>query len=355
MSDSIKSHSALERKDRQQVLFMPDIAYCNEDGDVVASLQAWVYRYKNRRRLKHMFALMCGVDMRALDEETRAIFYTRMQLFMTDSTSGYQLHVRDEQGNRHILPPTLANGRTHALISLPGHICTHNRKINFLLDKGHEAITNTTNCYDIACFFAPPHGISIISDIDDTIKQSFVGNKSKLLRTTFLEEYRPVPQMCEWYQNLAKNTKVAFHYVSSSPLQLYPALCDFMAAKHYPEGSIHLRETTRLREVIARPPRAKQHKKAVIERLLAKFKQRKFILIGDSGGNDASIYAKIARDYPQQIAAICIRHVLPSARAQPYEKIFHNIAPSRWFVSDEVGALRQFIEQLDIWHDARKS
>jgi len=124
----------------------------------------------------------------------------------------------------------------------------------------------THPCPDIACFFVPPHGISIISDIDDTIKQSFIHDKKKLLRATFLEKYCPVPQMRDWYQDLAQEGKIAFHYVSSSPIQLYPALQDFMRAEHYPEGSIHLREATRWREILPLPGSSKQHKIKVIAR-----------------------------------------------------------------------------------------
>jgi len=299
-----------------------------------------------------MLALMCGIDITALNEQSRQIFYGRMRLFMADSEAGYQLHLQDEQGELHILPATRPDGRTHELIVLPGQ-ANHqqaSRKIRFQLDgmsrcKNRDLCSNTpVSSNNIICFFSPPRGVSIISDIDDTIKQSFVGNKKKLLRTTFLEEYRPVPEMRDWYQSLAKNADTAFHYVSSSPIQLYPALHDFMQAQQYPEGSIHLRQTTRLREILARPGRSKQHKRAVITRLLHSFKERKFILIGDSGGDDAVIYAEFAKHYPQQIAAICIRHVIPAPRPRPYEKIFCDIAPERWFVSDKVHEMRQFIE-----------
>jgi len=339
-----------------QVMFLPDIAYCNEAGDIVASLQAWVYHHKSRRRLTHMLARIFGLDIAALDETTRQIFYARTQLFMVDSGEGCQLVVQDDKGRQHILPTTRSDGRTHHLVTLPendgfGKIdqdaCG---KIRFQLDEtGLSSRFCPINApHDIACFFAPPHGVSIISDIDDTIKHSFVRDKKKLLRTTFLEQYRSVPEMCEWYQMLAGQAKAAFHYVSSSPIQLYPALQDFMRAEHYPEGSIHLREATRWSEVLPRPGSSKQHKKAVISRLLQNFSARQFILIGDSGGDDALIYAEFARSHPQQIAAICIRCVTPATERRIYDKIFADVAPDRWLVSNKVDEMRQFITDLRI-------
>jgi len=332
-------------------MFLADVAYRNEAGEIVASLQAWVYYQKNRHRLAHMLARMFGLDMMTLDEKTRQIFYARTQLFMVNSGEGCQLAVRDEQGRQHILPTTRSNGRTHHLITLPEKIIPEEMgsKIHFQLDKTHPSSPLLTHSQEITCFFAPPQGVSIISDIDDTIKQSFVSNKKKLLRATFLEAYQAVPEMCNWYQALAKNEGAAFHYVSSSPIQLYPALQEFMVDQCYPEGSVHLREATRWSEILPRPGSSKQHKREVIERLLRSFKQRQFILIGDSSGDDALIYAGFAKSYPQQIVAICIRCVSPGHDRQPYDKIFAGMASDRWLVSERVSDMRRFITNLEIF------
>jgi len=333
----------------KRVIFLPDIAYCNEQGAIVASLQAWVYHQKSRRRLAHMLARMLGLGITTLDEATRQIFYARTQLFMADSGAGCQLTVRDEQGKQYTMPATRTDGRTHQLVTLSykDEIEENSGKILFQLDDANLAPPSPTG-KDIPCFFAAPRGISIISDIDDTIKQSFVNNKKKLLRTAFLEKYTAVPEMRDWYQILAKERQAAFHYVSSSPIQLYPALQEFMHAEHYPEGSIHLREATRWSEVLPRPGSSKQHKSAAIARLLHSFKDRHFILIGDSGGNDALIYASFAKSHPQQIVAICIRCISADIDRHLYEKIFAGIASNRWLVSDKIAEMRQFIAECEV-------
>ena len=46
----------------------------------------------------------------------------------------------------------------------------------------------------------PRRGISVISDIDDTIKVSHVANRGRLLRNTFVNPFAPVPGMAELYQ-----------------------------------------------------------------------------------------------------------------------------------------------------------
>ncbi|MGI9469969.1 MAG: phosphatase domain-containing protein, partial [Rubripirellula sp.] len=59
----------------------------------------------------------------------------------------------------------------------------------------------------------PPNGLSVISDIDDTIKLSQVTDKSELIRNTFFREFRDVAGMSDIYASMAERG-VAFHYVS---------------------------------------------------------------------------------------------------------------------------------------------
>ncbi|CAF2972434.1 unnamed protein product [Rotaria sp. Silwood2] len=63
------------------------------------------------------------------------------------------------------------------------------------------------------------HGVSIISDIDDTIKISKVLFIPSLLKNTFYDDFKPVNGMNELYQKWHKQ-KCQFHYVSASPWQL---------------------------------------------------------------------------------------------------------------------------------------
>jgi hypothetical protein len=56
-----------------------------------------------------------------------------------------------------------------------------------------------------AIFPVEAEGVSVISDIDDTIKITEVCNKRATLRNTFLLPFQPVPGMAEFYQALAGN------------------------------------------------------------------------------------------------------------------------------------------------------
>ena len=63
-------------------------------------------------------------------------------------------------------------------------------------------------------------GVSIVSDIDDTIKISNVLDKRELIANTFAREFLAAPGMADLYRAWAGGGNVVFHYVSGSPWQL---------------------------------------------------------------------------------------------------------------------------------------
>jgi phosphatidate phosphatase APP1 len=159
-----------------------------------------------------------------------------------------------------------------------------------------------------------PAGVSVISDIDDTIKISEVLDKKKLMRNTFMKEYEAAPGMADAYKRLAAE-KVAFHYLSSSPWQLYPALVSFMDGAGYPKGSFHMRDFRMKDETVFNVMKSSlETKPPGIRKLFDDFPKRQFILIGDSGEKDPEIYGTIAREYPGRVKHIYIRKVTPEGQ-----------------------------------------
>ncbi|KAI8141290.1 hypothetical protein BJV82DRAFT_182106 [Fennellomyces sp. T-0311] len=152
-----------------------------------------------------------------------------------------------------------------------------------------------------------PTGISIISDIDDTIKDTqILAGARTVLSNTFFKHPREVSGMADaymrWYTQGA-----SFHYVSNSPFQLMPMLDRFLKSSDFPPGSMHLRlDGNMLARLVEMPGRAKRD---AILQIIKDFPQRQFILIGDSGEIDLEIYARIAAEYHDQILKIFIRDV----------------------------------------------
>ena len=150
--------------------------------------------------------------------------------------------------------------------------------------------------------------VGIISDIDDTVLQSHVTQKLKLIWVTLSGSAftrMPFEGTSELYHALAAGTSGHANnpvfYVSKSPWNLYDFLVDFMDYHQLPRGPLLLRDIG-LREA---PPI--DHKSAAVRQLLETYAELPFVLIGDSGERDPEIYLETAARYPGRIRAIYIR------------------------------------------------
>lgn len=156
----------------------------------------------------------------------------------------------------------------------------------------------------------------VISDIDDTILQTGVTSflKWRLLKNSLLTNaYRRIPfkGAPELYNQLhkgksGKNRNPMF-YLSNSPWNLYEYLRLFLDHNSFPKGPILLRDFNTPFESVVKPE--KPHKQKEITNILKTYPDLKFILIGDSGEHDASIYTDIAAQYSDRILAIYLRGV----------------------------------------------
>jgi len=176
-----------------------------------------------------------------------------------------------------------------------------------------------------------PEGVSVISDIDDTIKISNVQDRQDLLANTFLRAFRPVPGAAPLYCTWA-DAGAALHYVSASPWQLYEPLADFCRQEGFPAGTFHMK-LVRLHDSSAANLIGSQeaYKTEIIEKILADFPRRRFALVGDSGENDPEIYAAVTRKHPTRIQHVFIRNVggrgsLPDR----FQKAFEGIPAAQW-------------------------
>lgn len=153
------------------------------------------------------------------------------------------------------------------------------------------------------------NGVSVISDIDDTIKHSAIsGGAREIFRNIFIRDLGDlgIEGVKEWYQKLA-DMDVMFHYVSNSPWQLYPVLTGFFSMSGLPPGSMHLKAYTGMFQGIFEP--VAERKKGTLERLMRDFPERKYLLVGDSGEADLEVYTDVVLEYPGRVIGVFIRDV----------------------------------------------
>jgi phosphatidate phosphatase APP1 len=155
-------------------------------------------------------------------------------------------------------------------------------------------------------------GISVISDIDDTIKHSAISSGAReIFRNAFIRELEDltIDGVREWYCAMAE-MGVKFHYVSNSPWQLYPVISKYFALAGLPPGSFHLKQYSGMLQGIFEP--VAERKKATLDKIARDFPERNFILIGDSGEADLEVYTDFVLENPGRVAAVFIRDVTTS-------------------------------------------
>jgi len=171
----------------------------------------------------------------------------------------------------------------------------------------------------------------VISDIDDTILHTGVKSflKLRLLKNSLLTNaYSRIPLKGapEFYQKLhlgkhGENKNPIF-YLSNSPWNLYQYLKLFLDFNKFPKGPILLRNFRGPFDRSLKPE--KPHKQKEIINILKTYPDLNFILIGDSGEHDASIYTDIAVQYPDRILAIYLRSVRHKKQMQRIRSIVDN-------------------------------
>lgn len=152
-------------------------------------------------------------------------------------------------------------------------------------------------------------GVSLISDVDDTIKHSAIaGGVKEIFKNTFVRELGDltIKGVKEWYGKVA-SMGVQMHYVSNSPWQLYPLLKSYFSMGGLPPGSFHLKEYSGMLQGIFEP--AAERKRGSLDRIMNDFPERKFILVGDSGEADLEVYTDVVLAHPGRVLGIFIRDV----------------------------------------------
>jgi len=173
----------------------------------------------------------------------------------------------------------------------------------------------------------PRAELGVISDIDDTVIVTGVTNPLKRAWTLFLTEHRsrlPFAGVDAFYAALRDGhtggAENPIFYVSSSPWNLYEHLDEFLALHRIPAGPLLLRDWGLSRHGFA-PGGGHGHKLEKIRGVLSTLERLPFILIGDSGQEDAEHYRTIVHEYPGRIRCVYIRNV-PS-RAQRAVELEH--------------------------------
>ncbi|WP_192820993.1 App1 family protein [Rufibacter sp. LB8] len=173
----------------------------------------------------------------------------------------------------------------------------------------------------------PDAEYGIISDIDDTIVLTSATDLIRMSQNTFMNNARtrlPFAGVSAFYRSLqlGRNGKRnnPFFYVSSSPWNLYDLLHDFLDIHDIPAGPLLLRDFGLMQNKFFGSDHM-SHKFKEIQNIFLTYPHLNFVLIGDSGQEDAPIYREVIKQFPGRVICTYIRDVELPERAEIVTKI----------------------------------
>lgn len=307
----------------------PGYGFQNEEGNWRVNVCGIAYQTPPFNLRQKMILKVLGNAMQASESDLECqTFQDRVWPFFVDGDKGIRIYIKIGNEKLKLKKKTRKSGRFYSWPQLPNKLVETSAEVDdagrrslayeiFTSDSGIAPVTGRIKLLSRT-------GVSIISDIDDTIKDSSVTNRRELLKNTFLNEFKAIKGMSEVYQRW-HDAGAEFHYVSSSPWQLYTPLQKMTEDFGFPTGTMHLRNF-RLRDQLLQKVMIvrRKGKASEIKKLLKNLPHRKFILIGDSGEKDPEIYCKARRKNPDQVVATFIREIedrpIDSERIEKLEK-----------------------------------
>jgi len=317
----------------EELRFFPTSATQNQDGSWDVPVHAWFYELDQTSLMRIVSVKAVSELLEYMDiteEQARLpVFQDRIKWFLVDNESNkrIQMILNDVM---HKSPRTGLDGHSHFNIPYLGP-----EQAGQWIDIPVVMPDKDTRQFHAKSQLIPRQGLSVISDIDDTLKHSEVLDKKKLVQNTFLKEYTAIDGMPSFYQWLS-NKGAYFHYLSSSPWQMHPML-EPLLDSYYPKGAVHLRNfNPSNRSFFKFFMSSEVYKITKAMNIVDRYPEHQFILIGDSGEKDPEVYARIYREFPHNIKQILIRAVEGSNLHQNrFEEVFADVPKDKWKVFAE--------------------
>ncbi|MGO4955715.1 App1 family protein [Luteococcus sp. Sow4_B9] len=151
----------------------------------------------------------------------------------------------------------------------------------------------------------------LVSDLDDTVISTSLPRLFIAAWNSFVvteEGRRAVPGMARMYQQmLAEHPGAPVIYVSTGAWNTHAFLTRFLARHGFPKGAMLLTDWGPTNTGWFRS--GPDHKRQSLRELARDFPNIKWVLVGDDGQHDPSLYAEFAELQPDRVRAIAIRQL----------------------------------------------
>lgn len=194
----------------------------------------------------------------------------------------------------------------------------------------------------------------IISDVDDTILITALPRPFVAAWNSFvLDEHArsATPGMAVMLDHLvAAHPGSPVVYLSTGAWNAAPALSRFLARNLYPMGPLLLTDWGPTYDRWFRSGR--EHKREELKRLAADFPDVKWVLFGDDGQHDETLYHEFATSHPNSVAAVAIRQlsvseaVLSGGRSKA--RLHRSTSGVPWVYGPDGATLREELRKLGL-------
>jgi phosphatidate phosphatase APP1 len=156
-------------------------------------------------------------------------------------------------------------------------------------------------CLLLALSFSKANALTVVSDIDDTIKIMHVNAiPSLILHVPLLTAFSGMSTV--YRELLQSGGAETYYYLSGSPVILTHHLDRFIARNDFPKGVMLLRHRS------VDPKEVGAYKIQALRKLMTEISDT-VLLIGDDTERDADVFAQISREYPSRVDSIYIHRV----------------------------------------------
>jgi len=315
----------------ETVILFPTSGYVNTDNQWIIPLRGWIFEYDADSLWREAGILVLRKSLQLNNVEmNNELFKERAWMFLVDNKRGKKIRISVKNETvecQRSKPNGHFSGEARIpVVDLPAATQSVWISYEVVLKPGDERrFTGESQ-------LLARHGLSVISDIDDTIKESHVTDKSELLKSTFLQAFRAVDGMAKVYSHW-QESGAAFHYLSASPWQLFHPLAKFIRGSGFPKGDFYLRQfrvkDSSFYSLFESPY---DYKTKTISEILHNYPERKFVLVGDNTESDPQAYAYIAKQFPKNIAKILIRNATGHIDKSNIESAFAGLDRNLWMV-----------------------
>jgi len=229
------------------------------------------------------------------------------------------------------------------------------------LDAGWHTITLSSEGSEPAAakVFVVARGTrwGLISDVDDTVMVTALPRPFLAAwHTLVVNEHArtTTPGMPVLYERLhSRHPQAPVIYLSTGAWNVAPTLTRFLSRNLYPAGALLLTDWGPTADRWFRSGR--EHKRSALERLAAEFPEIRWLLVGDDGQHDESIYADFVARHPNQVVAVCVRQLSPSEAVLAGSSLKDHNTPHDsavpWVYASDGSGLAAELERLGLLED----